>query len=471
LTGRRAAARALAAAAVLGTLALGTPADAREVFRRGDVSLEVTGSVREIAAYTQGTDLDHFEERVLETLPSTICVRAATFADCPAFDVLGRRDVWQSLTRVRTRLDLRAGPRVSAVVTWDHELLAGILDTFEGRFGQTLATEPYFDLEGDVDLFGLREEGHRMRWRHVLYRGYLRVETKRFELVAGRQRIAWGVGRLWNPIDRFTFIPPLAIEADQSPGVDALDLKIRASGFSYLELAWAPADGANDLYAARWHGVLGDVDYSLVAGFFEEAWTFGGDLAANVGGAAARLEVVYADPSRKFWPLGTPEPREVPAYVQVVASIDYNLDVGNGLYLLLEHFYNGNATGFGRGNAGTLEAFFESTSEAPPGTPPFLVGPFPTEGSTDRFAGSRVVTAAKHQTGFQAGYDLNTMLRANLIVLYDWNGTSAAFFPSLTATPWGSLELTLGAQVFAGSKRSQYGAAERLFFAVAEWFF
>jgi len=461
---------------LLGALALlwlvgAAPAQARELLRRGDLSLDVTGSVREIVVFTQGTEQGRFEERLLETLPSTTCVRAASFADCPAFDALGRRDVWQSLTRVRTRFDLQATPQVSAVVTWDHELLAGILDTFEGSLGRSLATEAFFDLGGDVDLFGLQEEGHRMRWRHVLYRGYVKVETDRIDLVAGRQRIPWGVGRLWNPIDRFNAIPPLAIEGDQSPGIDALDLKIRASGFSYLELAWAPADGPNDLYAARWHGVLHDIDYSLVAGFFEEAWTFGGDLAANVGGAAARLELVYADPSRKFWPLGTPEPREVPAYVQVVASIDYNLDVGTGLYVLLEHFYNGNATGFGSGNAGGLEPFFESTSQAPPGTPAFLAGPFPTAGSTDRFAGNRVVTAAKHQTGFQGSYDVNAVVSASLLVLYDWNGTSAAFFPSVTATPLDSLEVTLGAQLFAGSKRSQYGAAERLFFLVAEWFF
>ncbi|HKJ24140.1 MAG TPA: hypothetical protein VKB65_04910 [Myxococcota bacterium] len=461
-----------AALALVGAVALlAAPAQARELLRRGDLSLEVTGSVREIAAYTRGTDLGDFEESLLETLPSTTCLLAATFADCPAFDVLGGRDVWQSLTRVRTRLDLRATSHVSAVVTWDHELLAGILDTFEGEFGRQLATEPYFDLEDHVGLFGLRADGHRMRWRHVLYRAFLKVETKRVELVAGRQRIPWGVGRLWNPIDRFNAIPPLAIEGDQSPGVDALDLKIRASGFSYLELAFAPADGKNDLYAARWHGVLHDVDYSLVAGRFEEAWTFGGDLAANLGGAAARLELVYANPTRDYWSLGDAEPEEVPDFFQLVLSLDYNLDVGSGLYVLVEHYYNGNATGFGHGNAGGLEPFFESTSEAPPGTPPFFTGPFPTPGSTDRFAGNRMITAAKHQTGFQAGYDLSAVVRANLVVLYDWDGTSAAFFPSLTATPLDAVELTLGAQLFAGSKRSQYGAAERLFFVVAEWFF
>ena len=97
------------------------------------------------------------------------------------------------------------------------------------------------------------------------------------------------------------------------------------------------------------------------------------------------------------------------------------------------------------------------------------IGSVKREGKGQR--GNRYVTAAKHQTGFQTSYEVNAVLSASLLVLYDWNGTSAAFAPSLTATPLGSLELTLGAQVFAGSKRSQYGAAERLFFLVAEWFF
>jgi hypothetical protein len=464
---------ALAARAALALLCgLAAPsAGARELLHRGDLSLEVTGSVREIALYTKGTDAGDFEEALLDTLPSTTCLFAATFADCPAFDVLGSRDVWQSLTRVRTRFDLRATPWLSAVVTWDHEILEGILDTLEGEFGQQLASDSYFDLEDHVNWFGLRAQGHRTRWRHLLYRAFVKLETRQVELVAGRQRIAWGVGRLWNPIDRFNAIPPLAIEADQTPGVDALDLKLRASGFSYLELAWAPAHGPDDLYAARWHGVLHDVDYSLVAGYLEEAWTFGGDLATNLGGAAARVELVYTDPTRKYWPLGRVAPKRVPDFFQLVVSLDYDLDVGSGLYLLVEHYYNGNATGFGHGEIGTLEPFFESTRQAPRGTPAFVTGPFPTVGSTDRFGGNRFITAAKHQTGFQAGYDLTSIVRANLVVLYDWNGTSAAFFPSVTATPFDTVELTLGAQVFAGPRRSQYGSAERLFFLSAEWFY
>ena len=462
--------RRAARLALLASL-LALPAHAHELLRRGDVSLDVSGSVREVLVATQATDRNRFEERLRQSLPATTCLRAVSFADCPAFDEIGERDVWQSLTRVRTRFDLRATRELSAVVTWDHEVRTGILDTFEADFGRALAPEPFFDLEDDVGLFGLRKNGRRVRWRHLLYRGYLKLETGHADLVVGRQRIPWGVGRLWNPIDRFNAIPPLAIEADQSPGVDGIDLKLRASGFSFLELAWAPADGPDDLYAARWHGVLGDADYSLVAGSFEEAWTFGGDLAANLGGAAARLEVVYADPTRKFWPLGRATPKEVPAYFQVVASLDYNLDVGSGLYLLVEHFYNGNATGFGRGRAGGLEPFFESTAQAPPGTPGFLPGPFPTAGSRDRFGGNRFITAARHQTGFEARYDVTPVVTTNLVLLYDWSGTSAAFFPNVTATPLDSLELTLGAQLFAGPRRSQYGEAERLFFLVAEWFF
>ncbi len=454
-------------------------APARELFRRGEVSLELTGSIRQIVVATQGTDASRFDERLAGNLPDLTCLEAVRFADCPAFDITGRRDVWQSLTRVRTQWDLRAGPRVSARVVYDHELLAGILDTFDRQVGQGIATDAFFDLDDDVDLFGIQEEGSRVRWRHLLYRAFVHVETERVEAVIGRQRIPWGVGRLWNPIDRFNAIPPLAIEGDQSPGIDAVDLKIRASGFTFLELAWAPQDGTNDLMAARWHGVAGDADYSLVAGWFEETWTFGADFATNLKDAALRIEAVYADPSRQHWPLGRAAPVEVDAYFQAVVSLDYNFDLGTGLYVLVEHFYNGNATGFGRGRAGTLEVFFESTSEAPPGLPepplPFLppisTGPFVTRASADRFAGNRVITAAKNQTGLQAGYDLTPILRADFLALYDWNGDSAAFFPSLTWSPTGNLELVGGAQLFVGKKLSQYGDAERLFFLRAEWFF
>ena len=52
-------------------------------------------------------------------------------------------------------------------------------------------------------------------WRHRLYRGWAGLETERTTLRLGRQRIAWGTGKLWNPTDVLNPYQPLAVEPDE----------------------------------------------------------------------------------------------------------------------------------------------------------------------------------------------------------------------------------------------------------------
>jgi hypothetical protein len=450
-------------AAALLALGLGSaPAAARELWRSGDAHLDVSGSTRELLVGSHGTDADAFTR---DLLSDPACLPAASFPDCAAWDALNQAEVIQSLTRLRIRLEGRANEHLWGEIDYDNELTAGDVDTLGREIGKDFAGDTLWRADQDI------VDTENLRWRHLLYRAYLVLEWQPLELVLGRQRVPWGVGRLWNPIDRFNPIPPLALEADQSPGVDAATLRWRFSGFSFLELVLAPLrDPEDGSYAARLHGVLHDVDYSLVAGVFEQAPTVGFDLAGNLGEAAARLEVVWSDPTRKVWRFDTPAPRELPAFWQVVASVDHLFDLGTGLYVLLEHLYNGNALGFGRGRAGPLLGFFEETRVPPVSDPP-LPGPYWKQGNQDLFGGSRVVSFAEQQTGLQLGYDLTGELRGELLLLYDWDGSSAAFFPAFHYSPLDWLELSLGAQLFTGPKRSQFGDLEPLGFLLVEAFF
>ena len=175
-------------------------------------------------------------------------------------------DIQTSFSRLRTRLDLTLTPHLSAVLVYDHEARAGDLDTFEAGLGRSLDTEQWLDMDWTI------KDDTSFEWEHLFYRGYLFFESEKVEVTLGRQRIPWGVGRLWNPIDRFNAIGPLAIEPDQNQGVDAVNLRWLFSGFTSLEAVYAAADDSDDQsYAARLHGMYRDVDYSVVAGVFEKA--------------------------------------------------------------------------------------------------------------------------------------------------------------------------------------------------------
>ncbi|HEY8123639.1 MAG TPA: hypothetical protein VII78_20140 [Myxococcota bacterium] len=446
---------ALALAALLAAV----PAQAREVWRSGDRSLDVAGSLREVLTTTNGTSEDEFEA-ALALDPA--CWTTPQFEDCAAFDSVGDKDVWTSLTRARVTLDARAGQKWSAELAYDHEWRAGTLDTFEGEFSRDADT--LLDLEDEIELFGLDPHGDHFRWSHRLYRGYVRYEGTHIHVTAGRQRLAWGTGRLWNPIDRLSAIGPLAIEGDEFAGIDAIEARWMWNGFDYLQLVAAPGDSKRtSRYALRVHGVLYDKDVSFVAGVFEQAFAVGADFSGNLGVAAWRLEAIWTDPSRDVWMLDEPAPRELPEFWQIVASIDTTFDIGPGLYALVEHLYDENALGFGSGRAGSLLPLFGASGD--------VANPVPAPHGSERFAGSRVVSLAKHTTGVELGMDVTAALRADLLVLYDWNGSSAAIAPSFSYTGWNALELRVGAQLFAGPRLSQFGERQAIAFAVFEWFF
>jgi len=432
---------------------------ARELWRRGEASIDLSGSMLEQLVFTQGTNADDFEAAAMSD-PN--CLLAATFADCRGFDEVGDWFVPISLTRLRTKLEVAVDEHWSAVVEYDHELLTGRLTGLGAETGGDTTRSTFLGAEQVI------VDGRHANWRHVLYRGFIEFDSDHVAATVGRQRIPWGVGRLWNPIDRFNAIPPLALQSTQSPGVDAVDLRWLLSGFTTVEGVFAPGHIAKDRsYALRLHGVAADIDYSVVAGVFEQAWTAGFDLAGNVGDSAARLEFVYTDPERDVWPIGRDRPRELGHFVQVVASIDYLFDIGTGLYGLVEYLYNGNALGFGRGRAGPLLPLFEATAAGPPG----LVGPFVMPTSPDAFGGSRVITRSEHLSGVQLGYDVTPEIRFDWLTLIDWQGRSVNFFPAVRFTPRDWLEIVVGAQVPAGRRKSEYGSLEPLGFIQIQAFY
>lgn len=441
--------------ALLCALGSGAPAGAREIWSKGDASIEFTGSLKTIARATRGTDAGTFADA---SAADPRCAFAATFESCSAFALVNEKSIYQSLTRARMRFDVKLNENISGELVYDNEWLFGTLDTLGTELGETFRTDPFLDLDWDVKVAGLPTD--HARWRHRLYRAFVKLERGKAEATIGRQRIPWGVGRLWNPVDRFNAIPPLSIESDQSLGVDALDARWNFDGFHFLEGVYQP--GANSDEAAwgmRFRGAYGEFDYSLLAGRWESDWALGMDAAGNLGDAAFRIEAIWTRPTREVWPIGDLRPSRLDDFWQVVVSLDYDFPIGKGLYVLVEHLYNGNALGFGGGAPGTLLPFFEAR------------GPFVAPASPAVFGGSRVITSARNQTGLQLGYDITPILRADFLAIADWDGTSAVFSPIVVFSPVGSVELTLGAQLFVGPRRSQYGSSEHLGYFMAEWFF
>lgn len=68
-----------------------------------------------------------------------------------------------------------------------------------------------------------------------LYRAYLKYSNEKHLFVLGRQRVPFGVGRIWNPIDVFNPIDSTAIEIDEREGVNSFRYEYALNNLSNID--------------------------------------------------------------------------------------------------------------------------------------------------------------------------------------------------------------------------------------------
>lgn len=176
----------------------------------------------------------------------------------------------------------------------------------------------------DSDRVLLRAQG--LDWTQSLYRAFVSFKIENLDLVVGRQRIAWGTGRFWNPTDLLNPFDPTSIEGSERSGVDALNIKVNTDRLSYLSLVAAMgSDLSQTSLATRYHTTIGPNDISLMTGRFRNNLVIGGDFSGSYKGAGLRLESSYTlSPYKNYW--------------KVVLSADYQFPK---VYALAEYYYNG----------------------------------------------------------------------------------------------------------------------------------
>jgi hypothetical protein len=342
------------------------------------------------------------------------------------------------LSRTRLRLDVQARwrERWSGQLAYDHEVYAGSgQETALFEIGEQSGVRPWLQMDHTI-----ADEGS-LTWRHLLYRGWVRYASDDFELSVGRQRIALGRARLWNPSDLFNPIPPLAIEQDERIGEDSVVARARLYGELWSSLIVAPRSNGDDYRSAlRLEFSHRSLDAAAMFARVRTDEVVGADFATNLGDAALRGEAVWF-----FHEHGGRD-------AQLVLSLDHTFGIGAGLYAGVEHFYNTVNLSQEEGIALLRAALATGESfSAPPA--------------------AQLISASRNQTGFQIGYDLTPLLRFDALWIHDWEGRTDALAPRLTWSATSSLDLGLGLQVFLGPEgEGSYGGQSPILFLQADLF-
>jgi len=346
---------------------------------------------------------------------------------------LDGRPYFLNTSRARLSLDGSASV-LRAHVDYDQEVLAGSFFR---------ATEyRVFGLGEPAQFLGAEQTistGATSVWRQRLYRGWLGLETDGAAVRFGRQRIAWGTGKFWNPTDVLNPYQPLSVERDERRGVDALYARRALGELSQAELAWAPDTlWAGQSLLARLKSHAGEYDASLMGGKVagsSGSWIVGGDFAGNLLDGTLHGEWSYTA-------LGARTP-----YWKADLGYDYVFPTETRFYplrdasVVAEYFHNG---------AGELD--------------------------TSRYDFSRVlsgrdVTVAQDYAGLSYGKDLRPLLRLELLLIQNLDDGSQFFSPDLQWNALANLYLTAGLQRFGGPKRSELGRPANLAFLQTQYYF
>ncbi len=129
------------------------------------------------------------------------------------------------------------------------------------------------------NLTSWQDTPYQLSNKSSIYRAYVQYRDNRHAIVVGRQRLPFGVGRIWNPIDIFNPINALAIEPDERPGTEAIHYEYAINDLSALETTIS-----RDKYAIRIKGFWQFADFALLGITDNDqqqdiiGWEFSGEL-------------------------------------------------------------------------------------------------------------------------------------------------------------------------------------------------
>lgn len=312
------------------------------------------------------------------------------------------------LNRLRLELKGRLAAGVRFDIQYDNEVLLGNhLRTSQFRQQKDQPPSQYWSAQANYversALYGV----------HRLYRAQLEMAFGDTDLRIGRQRIAWGTGRFWSPLDLLNPFSPVALEREERLGVDAALVEHKFGPATRLGAVYAPSHSPGEnTRALQWHDNARGVDFSFTGGRFRGDDVIGVDLAGQIGQAGVRAELTRV------------RPREGKSFVRALAGIDYAF--ANTLTLSAELYRDG-------GGADNTAAYDFAA----------LVN------------GSRL-TLARRYLGLRASYEITPLLKLNTDVVLNLDDRSRLVAPGVAWSIRANLDASFAVRWFSGAAGSEY---------------
>jgi hypothetical protein len=362
----------------------------------------------------------------------------------------GSKNLSADLTRVRLSPEFLYKDILTLKVDYDNELIWS-------NYGKSADFKNSWRPSQYNDLLHLAWEPYRGRdlyYRTKLHRAYAKVSVDKLSLTAGRQQIRYGSGKLWNPLDILNPIFPTFIEGiEEQKGSDALKMDIYPDEKTELSIVFNPKKSNDKItrfnfqdcnYLLHAKTSISDVDIAVLGGYLSRRGLAGFDFAAILFKGMLRGSLIvsqapkdYKSPYltigwtnyypdfdlRKFIP-GKNEKQSV----HFSANVGYEYNFKEGIYFLVEYFYNQNASNYNKDlKAALYTAQFNAMNQ-----------------KTYLQLANQFLTVNQHYIGTALGYDFHPLVRGELFLIGDIQGQGIFWGPTIKVNAYENLDFTVG---------------------------
>ncbi len=328
--------------------------------------------------------------------------------------------------RVRIRYDQKLTDRITGTVIFDNEaFLNNIYNTPDYTFIKS--TDQRKNAFWDADWVVADEDA--FFWRQAIYRAYIHYYTPEFQFTIGKQAVDWSRMRFYHIFDFFQPISPTDIEKDEKIGVDALNMTFVLSDLVRYDFIYAPYRNSDKQgIGVRFGTRIQDYDIFVIAAEVHKDSVIGACFDGYIGQAGFRGEMAYTvrDSDEEFFR----------------ASLGMDYTFTPKFTGIVEYFYNGAAK-------------IMDTDE-------FL---------SSRDFSQKAMSITKHILGAGLECEITGIQKLNNYVFYDFEGGSLFYNPEFKWNIVPNCDLTIGAQIFHGHDKSEYGLYHNLYYAEMKLYF
>lgn len=267
---------------------------------------------------------------------------------------------------------------------------------------------------------------------HYFDRLYFRQDFLWGNISIGRQRIAWGSGRIWNPTDLFNPVNPANFAKIEKDGADVAAFTYFFGNFTDFDLVYNPQEEIENSNAGfRFRTNLEQYDLSVIGGYFDRRFVGGWDFAGSVFSAGIRGEGIISMNKENI----------NDNYTRFILGIDYQITPE--LYALIEYQYNGE----GKANK----------------TDYLLLLPKLVKGE--------ILNLSKNYIAVSANYTFSFITSASLLLIQNLNDGSGFVVVSGLYSISSDLTLNIGTQITYGNDFSEYWYYPQSVYSQVEYYF